>query len=143
MKKTIYFILLILLYSNSSIGQNIELMGYLTYFENNDSSATLKEYHSKLILNEDKEEIYKEWIPFFLNSGPEIRFNFKIGGTDNICKGFVYGKDSTIYKYIHDTLSHKRYIIENEDTSFVYRTKYDEKNSFFNVIEAASLPFPV
>jgi hypothetical protein len=121
-------ILLILNCTISNFGQKIELVGYLTHQVENDSSYTSNEYHSKIILNEKKEIIHKEWIPFYQNNGPEVRFEFNIGTSKNICKGWVIKQDSAKYEYIHDTLSKRRYIIKNSDTSFIYQTKYDKND---------------
>ncbi len=106
------------------------LKGYITQYEHGDSVIDCKVYNRTLVLNENGEEIKKEWLSLSYEepeADPTVHFTFKIKESDNYVNGWENTTAMQSFGYIHDTLNHRYYILDNEDTSMVYETVYDDQ----------------
>ncbi|TNE53838.1 MAG: hypothetical protein EP338_09935 [Bacteroidetes bacterium] len=98
--------------------------GYCKYYESEDSTATMNRYFSTEILNDHGKTIYKKTFPLG-NPDSEYRIEYNIGNSNNRIYESVIGTDTARYYYIHDTVSKLSYIIAGDDTTFIFKTKYE------------------
>lgn len=100
--------------------------GYCTYYETKDSTAKMNRYFSTEVISQDGKSIYKKVFPLG-NPDSEYRIDYNIGNSNNYIHESVIGTDTARYYYIHDTINERSYMVTGEDTTFIYRTKYENK----------------
>lgn len=117
---------LLLFISTVSYGQDIRLEGFYTYYESEDSTAVLAEYHTTLIYNSSHEKVYEE---YRLSLGdPDSDIFFEDTRQEHVfINGRIYGTDTVKYVHIEDCELGKKFRIEGNDTTIIYSIKCQDQ----------------
>lgn len=121
------FIIGILVFFTCTIGLGqTTIHGYITYYESEDTSASMNKHYSDEVYNDLGERIYERF-NVLNDQNKEVQISYFIGNTNNYVHELIIDSDTARYYYIDDTLNLKDYIISGTDTSMIYETEYQNE----------------
>lgn len=123
------FLLSILLLGYCQLTAQTTLKGFITQYEHGDTVISCKVFNTILILDENKEELYKEWKPFTTKkdvTDPLIKFRTNHIGSNDHDNGWMQNEQTSIVVYHYDTTGQRNYIIEDKDTTMTFKATYDD-----------------
>lgn len=124
----IYFVLLSTL---STFGQTT-LKGYITQYEHGDEVVECKIYNRTIEYSIDDQEVRKEWlVPLSTNNDIQdqrLRYKTLLKESNLFLTGEFSDLGNAVYSAFYNNTEGKEYLIENGDTSFIFKTSFLENS---------------